>query len=97
MAEVSTVSVASFPPINFGFDDLKTKMNRFTIRFDQWTQSQRQRVLRERNDFAKTITESRGTASHIIVANSQESQKELNKQIELHKARQAELAQGNSR
>ena len=60
MSEIASVSVAPFAPVNFAFDDLKAKMNRFTIRFDKWTQSQRERVLKERNDFAKTITESRG-------------------------------------
>ena len=62
MTETASVSVAPFAPVNFAFDDLKTKMNRFTLRFDKWTQSQRERVLKERNDFAKTITESRGMA-----------------------------------
>lgn len=62
MAETASVSVAPFAPVNFAFDDLKAKMNRFTIRFDKWTQGQRERVLKERNDFAKTITESRGMA-----------------------------------
>jgi len=60
MAEVSSVSVAPFAPVNFGFDDLKAKMTRFTVRFDKWAQVQRERVLRERNEFAKTITENRG-------------------------------------
>ncbi|SRR5579862_7304080 len=62
MAETASVSVAPFAPVNFAFDDLKTKMNRFTIRFDKWTQGQRQRVLKERNEFAKAIAESRGIA-----------------------------------
>jgi hypothetical protein len=60
MAETMSASVASFATVNFSFDDLKMKMNRFTIRFDKWTQNQRERVLKERNDFAKAITESRG-------------------------------------
>src|SRR5271170_4001679 len=60
MTEAASVSVTPFSPVNFAFDDLKAKMNRFTIRFDRWTQNQRTRVLKERNEFAKTITESRG-------------------------------------
>src|SRR5271155_1819127 len=60
MTEAASVSVTPFSPVNFAFDDLKAKMNRFTIRFDKWTQNQRARVLKERNDFAKAITESRG-------------------------------------
>lgn len=63
MAETASASVASFAPANFAFDDLKAKMNRFTLRFDKWTQNQRERVLKERNDFAKALTECRGTAT----------------------------------
>ena len=60
MAESGLVSVAPFGPVNFAFEDLKAKMNQFTIRFDKWTQNQRKRVLKERNEFAKAIAESRG-------------------------------------
>jgi len=60
MAEAASVSVIPFAPVNFAFEDLKAKMNRFTIRFDKWTQNHRARVLKERNEFAKAITESRG-------------------------------------
>jgi hypothetical protein len=62
MAETVSASVAYFSPVSFGFDDLKAKMSRFTLRFDKWTQNQRGRVLKERNEFAKTITEGRGNA-----------------------------------
>jgi kinetochore protein Spc25 len=65
MADTASVSVTPFAPVNFAFDDLKTKMNHFTIRFDKWTQNQRQRVLKERNEFAKSITESRGIAYRV--------------------------------
>lgn len=67
MGEVSSVSVAPFASVNFGFDDLKAKMNRFTIRFDKWAQNQRERVVKERNEFAKMISESRGTLSKIKI------------------------------
>jgi hypothetical protein len=60
MTETTSVPVVPFAPVNFAFDDLKMKMNRFTLRFDKWRQSQQERVLKERNDFAKTITENRG-------------------------------------
>lgn len=66
MAETASVSVAPFAPVNFAFDDLKAKMNRFTIKFDKWTQGQRERVLKERNEFAKAITESRGILHSIV-------------------------------
>jgi kinetochore protein Spc25, fungi type len=94
MVEVASVSVAPFAPVNFGFDDLKAKMSRFTVRFDKWTQAQRERVLKERNEFAKTITENRGTLYSARLLTCKENQKELNKQIESHKARQADIAQG---
>jgi hypothetical protein len=67
MAEGTSVSAVTFSPVNFAFDDLKAKMSRFTIRFDKWTQNQRERVLKERNEFAKTITESRGTPMSILL------------------------------
>jgi hypothetical protein len=60
MTDTAPVSIASFAPINFAFDDLKAKMNRFTSHFDKWTHLQRQRVLQERNEFAKSIADSRG-------------------------------------
>jgi len=64
MAEIASASAASFAPVSFGFDDLKAKMNRFTIRFDKWTENQRGRVLKERNEFAKAITEGRGNSEN---------------------------------
>ena len=60
MTDNAPISIASFAPIDFAFDGLKSKMNRFTLRFDKWTQAQRGRVLKERNDFAKSIADSRG-------------------------------------
>jgi|SRR5271169_2829400 len=68
MTEAASVSVTPFSPVNFAFDDLKAKMNRFTIRFDKWTQNQRARVLKERNEFAKVITESRGKKLQVVHA-----------------------------
>ena len=60
MGENAPVSVTPFAPVDFSFDELKVKMNRFTIRFDKWTQNQRERFIKERNEFAKMITESQG-------------------------------------
>jgi hypothetical protein len=97
MAKRASVSVTPFAPVNFAFDDLKAKMNHFTIRFDKWTQNQRERVLKERNEFAKNMTESRGIQqSHYTLLTWLESQKDLNKQIDAHKTRQTDIAQGIS-
>jgi hypothetical protein len=60
MADNTPVSIVSFAPINFAFEDLKAKMSRFTLRFDKWTQIQRERVLKERNEFAKSMADNRG-------------------------------------
>jgi len=60
MTDNTPVSIASFAPIDFAFDDLKAKMSRFTLRFDKWIQIQRERVLTERNEFAKSIADNRG-------------------------------------
>jgi hypothetical protein len=62
MTDTAPVSIASFAPINFAFDDLKAKMNRFTLHFDKWTQVQGLRVLKDRNEFAKSIADNRGIA-----------------------------------
>jgi len=66
MTDNAPVSIASFAPINFAFDDLKAKMNRFTLRFDKWTQIQRECVLKERNEFAKSIADNRGIERVIV-------------------------------
>ena len=48
------------PSINFGFDDLRSRMNQFTARFDEFIAKGRQRVLEERNQFRINVTEVQG-------------------------------------
>lgn len=50
----------SLPSINFGFDELRDRMARFTARFDEFIERGRKRVLEERNQFAVTVAELQG-------------------------------------
>lgn len=50
----------SLPSINFGFDDLRQRMNTFTARFDDFIEKGRKRVLEERNQFRLSIAELQG-------------------------------------
>lgn len=61
----------SLPAINFGFDDLRERMARFTDRFDEFIARGRKQVLEERNQF------------RINVAELQEDQRMKQKDIEI--------------
>ncbi|KAF1943067.1 hypothetical protein EJ02DRAFT_374617 [Clathrospora elynae] len=45
------------PSINFGFNDLRSRMDQFTARFDAFIEKGRRRVLEERNQFRINIAE----------------------------------------
>ncbi|KAF2203199.1 hypothetical protein GQ43DRAFT_454603 [Delitschia confertaspora ATCC 74209] len=45
------------PSINFGFEDLRSRMNQFTARFDDFIEKGRKRVLEERNQFRMNVAE----------------------------------------
>ncbi|KAF2458963.1 chromosome segregation protein Spc25-domain-containing protein [Lineolata rhizophorae] len=47
----------SLPNTNFGFDDLRERMARFTARFDDFIEKGRRRVLEERNQFRVNVVE----------------------------------------
>ena len=54
-------SVANqLPHINFGFDDLRDRMAKFTARFDAFIEEGRKRVLEERNQFRMNVAELQG-------------------------------------
>lgn len=56
-----TPSVAdSLPHINWGFDDLRDRMNQFSARFDAFIEQGRKRVLDERNQFRLNVAELKG-------------------------------------
>ncbi|KAI9804050.1 MAG: kinetochore-associated Ndc80 complex subunit spc25 [Piccolia ochrophora] len=47
----------SLPSINFGFDELRDRMHQFTVRFDEFIERGRRRVLEERNQFRMNVAE----------------------------------------
>ncbi len=51
------------PSIEFGFDALRERMSRFTVRFDGFIEQGRKRVLEERNDFRMNVAELQGEKS----------------------------------
>lgn len=53
----------TLPSIDFGFDDLRERMARFTVKFDAFIEQGRKRVLEERNQFRMNVAELQGTAS----------------------------------
>jgi len=50
----------SLPSINFGFEELRERMARFTAKFDDFIEIGRKRVLEERNQFGMNVTELHG-------------------------------------
>lgn len=61
LASANTPSMAdTLPSINFGFDDLRDRMARFTDRFDDFIAKGRKRVLEERNQFRLNVAELQG-------------------------------------
>ena len=53
----------SLPNINFGFDELRERMAKFTDRFDDFIARGRKRVLEERNQFRINVAELQGMSS----------------------------------
>ena len=53
----------SLPSIDFGFEDLRDRMARFTTRFDDFIAQGRKRVLEERNQFRINVAELHGMRS----------------------------------
>lgn len=51
----------SLPSINFGFEDLRTRMAQFTAKFDAFIERGRKQVLEERNQFRINLAELQGT------------------------------------
>jgi kinetochore protein Spc25, fungi type len=52
----------SLPDINFGFDDLRDRMAKFTAKFDAFIEQGRKRVLEERNQFRMNVAELHGSS-----------------------------------
>jgi len=63
MAPVGPSVTNQLPNINFGFDDLRDRMAKFTARFDAFIEEGRKRVLDERNQFRMNVAELQGTTT----------------------------------
>lgn len=50
----------SLPSINFGFDELRDRMSKFSSKFDAFIEQGRKRVLEERNQFRMNVAELQG-------------------------------------
>lgn len=65
LASAEAPSMAdSLPSVDFGFEDLRDRMARFTVRFDEFIEKGRKRVLEERNQFRINLAELRGMFSY---------------------------------
>ena len=47
----------SLPSLNFGFEDLRSRMAQFTAKFDAFIEKGRKQVLQERNQFHSNLAE----------------------------------------
>ena len=61
MAPAAPSMVDQLPNINFGFDELRERMAKFTTKFDAYIEQGRKRVLEERNQFRMDVAELQGT------------------------------------
>lgn len=52
--------IDTLPSVNFGFDDLRDRMAKFTAKFDNFIEQGRKRVLEERNQFRMNVAELHG-------------------------------------
>lgn len=50
----------TLPTVDFGFNDLRERMAQFTVRFDEFIERGRKRVLEERNAFRINLAEISG-------------------------------------
>ncbi|KAM3430958.1 hypothetical protein NHJ13734_007523 [Beauveria thailandica] len=57
LAPVGPSMVDQLPNINFGFEELRDRMARFTTKFDTYIEQGRKRVLEERNRFRMEVAE----------------------------------------
>ncbi|KAK2592743.1 kinetochore-associated Ndc80 complex subunit spc25 [Conoideocrella luteorostrata] len=57
MAPIGPSVADTLPSINFGFDDLRDRMTKFTAKFDAFIEQGRKRVLEERNQFRMNVAE----------------------------------------
>ena len=73
-------------------------MAKFTVRFDDFIEKGRRRILEERNQFAKTIVEDKGDFGNKLVLGWDsdgrvDNQRMLKKEIEHYKQKEKDVAE----
>ncbi len=67
LSSADALSMAdTLPSINFGFEDLRDRMAKFTTKFDTFIEQGRKRVLEERNQFKMNVAELKGRFIWIV-------------------------------
>lgn len=61
MAPVGPSAADTLPSIDFGLDELRDRMAKFTARFDAFIEQGKNRVYEERNQFRMNMAELQGT------------------------------------
>jgi len=56
----------SLPALNFNFDDLRARMSEFTVRFDDFIERGRRKVLEERNLYRMRVADVQGINPLVI-------------------------------
>lgn len=65
-ATVGPSMADTLPTIDFNFNDLRERMAQFTVRFDEFIERGRKRVLEERNAFRMNVADLGGELIHGI-------------------------------
>jgi len=70
MSAVAPSMADQLPSINFGFDDLRDRMAKFTAKFDAYIEQGRKRILEERNQSRMNVAELQGMRPTFLRATS---------------------------
>jgi len=62
----TTTMADSLPALNFNFDDLRARMSEFTVRFDDFIERGRRKVLEERNLYRMRVADVQGINPLVI-------------------------------
>ncbi|KAF3924284.1 hypothetical protein ABW21_db0206110 [Orbilia brochopaga] len=90
MTSLETASVppniaAQLPSVNFGFDELKERMSKFTLGFDEFIEKRREKALDTRTNFARDV------------ADLAENEKTIKKNIEHYEQEEIKIASNNEK
>ena len=55
---------SQLPQLNFGFEELKERMARFTVTFDDFIEKRREKMLADKNAYVREIAEVKGIKNH---------------------------------